>query len=302
MPLKGKEGDLNWPLVLFSHGLTGSGEENAYMCASLARQGAVVACVHHTDGSSNAVKLGDGGSSTLFYQHPPGWVGDPNHSNQTYDIDFRPKQIAKRVENMSEARKFLLYSKKPPNNNGNNTSTSDGVTREQWEIVLQLQDRLSADRVCVAGFSYGGATSSLCAVMEPSAFSSCIVLDGWFNITWKAKGVALDWPKAVHEQGIQGLPSLFINTQEFSENNIKEPTDRIIEKSSDAQRIVLPGTTHWNFQESVFWLPERLLRRFSLIGTSPSSEVYHQVVESMWQFIAVHNFVDQQRPEEEDRR
>ena len=51
-------------LVLFSHGLTGTGEENSIFCAALAKRGYVVAWIHHRNRSSNQAPLHDGGVCT----------------------------------------------------------------------------------------------------------------------------------------------------------------------------------------------------------------------------------------------
>jgi predicted dienelactone hydrolase len=50
-PLKAR--DSGFPVLLFSHGLTGTGEEHATLFCHLARTGYVVACIHHCDGSSS---------------------------------------------------------------------------------------------------------------------------------------------------------------------------------------------------------------------------------------------------------
>jgi len=42
---------------LFSHGLTGTGEENTILCMEWAKHGYIVVSVHHTDGSSCCVPL-----------------------------------------------------------------------------------------------------------------------------------------------------------------------------------------------------------------------------------------------------
>ncbi|CAE8687454.1 unnamed protein product [Polarella glacialis] len=57
-----------WPLVLFSHGLTGSGVEHTLLFIGLARQGFAVATLTHTDGSASSVDMGCG-KELLIYQH-----------------------------------------------------------------------------------------------------------------------------------------------------------------------------------------------------------------------------------------
>lgn len=70
------------PLIVFSHGLTGSGEEQALTFAYWAQQGYVVAAIHHCDGSSCKVPR-EHQDTHLLYQHP---------DMQNYDPQFRPRQ------------------------------------------------------------------------------------------------------------------------------------------------------------------------------------------------------------------
>ena len=68
-------------LVMFSHGLTGTGEENSIFCTALAKRGYVVASLHHRDGSSSRVPMSDG--SCQYYKHfPTGEEYSPKHRLQ----------------------------------------------------------------------------------------------------------------------------------------------------------------------------------------------------------------------------
>jgi hypothetical protein len=64
-----------WPVVIFSHGLTGTGEEHATLFSAWARAGFVVACVHHCDGSSSRARAPD--DTEVYYHLPPGMNGRP---------------------------------------------------------------------------------------------------------------------------------------------------------------------------------------------------------------------------------
>ena len=45
------------PIILWSHGLTGNGDEHGLLAAALAADGNIVALLHHRDGSSAKVNL-----------------------------------------------------------------------------------------------------------------------------------------------------------------------------------------------------------------------------------------------------
>lgn len=91
-----------YPLIIFSHGLTGTGQENAALCAAWAKRGFVVAAVHHTDGSSCRVQQADG--SVLFYDHVT--------SYDKYDINFRPRQIQQRSNELMQTFNSILKATK----------------------------------------------------------------------------------------------------------------------------------------------------------------------------------------------
>jgi hypothetical protein len=72
-------------LVLFSHGLTGTGEENSIFCASLARGGYVGASIHHRDGSTCRAPSHVVGNDCTYYAHLP--TGDD------YDPKYRLRHV-----------------------------------------------------------------------------------------------------------------------------------------------------------------------------------------------------------------
>merc|ERR1712137_385 len=83
------------PLIVFSHGLTGTGEENATLLASWAREGCVVVSCQHMDGSSARVPLANGDSL---------WFKKSNM--KAYDPNFRPKQVHLRVQEVNQVVAF----------------------------------------------------------------------------------------------------------------------------------------------------------------------------------------------------
>ena len=87
------------PLIVFSHGLTGTSEEHAVMFVHLVQQGYVVAALTHCDGSSSAATLHTG--ERMFYRHP---------NYKAYNAEFRPEQIRRREEELYAMKKFVLES------------------------------------------------------------------------------------------------------------------------------------------------------------------------------------------------
>jgi dienelactone hydrolase len=231
------------PLIVFSHGLSGTGEENSDLLASWAKEGFIVASVHHMDGSSSCVQRASGHH---WYEHSP---------FKNYDAKFRPKQIQKRSEEVRAAVAFLQ-------------------TAESCPPLLQQQ--VDSARVVVAGFSYGAATAALMAAKFSNDFVACILLDGWFYIdVSKSAGVEFVFPAEAHALGIQ-IPCLFLNSEQFDNmEKLKKATAELSAKCPRASVSVLHGTTHSNFIDLGSWFPRPLfspvlwlLQRIRFVGSA----------------------------------
>jgi platelet-activating factor acetylhydrolase len=153
--------------VVFSHGLTGTGEENTIFCSSLARRGYVVVSVHHRDGSSCRAPSHDG-SDCVYYKH------FPTMKEEGFDPRNRLRQV--RVC----AREFLTCRSYIVGGGDHDDEHDDDVDAEHRRVVLdQIRPHLDdGDGAIAAGFSYGAATAALAATMTPEKFR-CAVIRGY---------------------------------------------------------------------------------------------------------------------------
>jgi pimeloyl-ACP methyl ester carboxylesterase len=164
------------PAIIFSHGLTGTGQENALLLAAWASLGFYVVSVHHTDGSSSLVRLPDG--SDLDYAKGP-----PLDNN--YDAQFRPNQVEHRAKEILQACDLL-------------------------ESIHEV------DGFIAAGFSFGAASAARVVTLAPNKFRAAVLLDGWFYVdVSESAGVEFAFPKQAFEKGLN-LPSLFVGSEQFS--------------------------------------------------------------------------------------
>jgi hypothetical protein len=145
-------------LVLFSHGLTGTGEENSIFCAALAKRGYVVAWIHHRDRSSNQAPLHDRGS--LYYKHFP--------SNDDFDPRDRLRQVNVRAKEMLQCTSWLVGGR----GTGTGTPVDSDETEHRRIVLDQIRPHLDyeGDNAIAAGFSYGSTTAALAATLEPDKF------------------------------------------------------------------------------------------------------------------------------------
>lgn len=237
-----KESDEKYPLIVFSHGLTGSGEEQALLFTYWAQQGFVVAYVHHCDGSSCMVprpKL----NSHLLYEHP---------DMLNYDKTFRPRKVRQRQEELHEMKNFILKGK---------------------GFDSDLRNVIDDSKVFASGFSFGAATASLEVVTHPSEYTACILLDGWFHID---VGEGFDFPKEVHDAGIS-IPTLFVGSAQFADMpGISKATANLSHDKSAAH--ILTKSKHQNFVDVGFWLPAWLLRKVGAVGECDFYATYTELL------------------------
>jgi len=206
------------PLVIFSHGLTGTGEENSMLLASIASHGFVVASVHHTDGSSCVVTDGDG--QDLWYKHP-----DP----ENYSINFREAQLNHRVKEVMAAKTMVLNHS-------------------------ELGSLIDDTNIFASGFSYGAATAVLATVRNPKDFVACVAIDGWFLI--EAWGVNSEFPLDVIKSESLPVPTFFLNSSSFMKNGNGVIAKRMADASVNHRHEVYgAGSTHMLFVDLKSWFP-----------------------------------------------
>ena len=150
------------PLVLWSHGLTGNGDEHS-LAAVLAADGNVVALLHHRDGSSNKVALADG--RALYYLHP---------DFRNYNPAMRQEQAEQRAAELGAARALLL---------------GGGAGADLAALI-------DPARIAVGGFSFGATAAALAAAAAGagSGYRCAILWDGWFRLDLPRQGIAADMP------------------------------------------------------------------------------------------------------------
>ena len=281
-------------LVMFSHGLTGTGEENAIFCSALAKRGYVVACIHHRDGSSSRVPMPDG--TCKFYEHLP--------NGDDYDPRYRLEQVSYRAKEFLYATKWLLGEER-------------GGEYDDHPILQQIRPNLDVKKVIASGFSYGSTTCSLAATIEPKRFQCAVMLDGWFHIDFSSKGFEFDfppeafgqdWPSSssnngegannrngsssssskniIHHKDGLTIPSIFINSSQFEgyqklyaatkklANNINSHKKDDVPAPTLSTLHVIPNTKHQNFCDVGFWLPKFVLRRMGKLLALGDADVF----------------------------
>eukprot|EP00035_Acanthoeca_spectabilis_P026049 m.461072 g.461072 ORF g.461072 m.461072 type:complete len:387 (+) comp22200_c0_seq1:158-1318(+) len=253
-----------FPVVVFSHGLTGTGEEQATLFTAWARAGWVVAVVHHTEGSSSRAVLP--GGNELYYQHPPGMNGRPG----VYPPDYRTVQVERRQAELTSLVQYIVDDK--------------GLGAK-----LPIENK----RVVIGGFSYGAATAALAVAKHPERYAAAILLDGWFNIDLKSiKSCSSDeqvaFPPLAHERGLGSVPALFVGSSEFAGYRaMHKATEELSRKCGPGTEThVLPQTTHFSFMDMVCWLSVFAPWVYRKMGAHDPEGSYEQLFDLTTAFLS----------------
>lgn len=268
------------PLLVFSHGLTGTGEEHVLMMTHFVQQGFLVAAITHCDGSAVTATASASGEQ-LLYTHPDVAV---------HGTRFRVHQIDKRERELEAMRAHVL----------------EGAT-----FPAQLRALVDPARVFVGGFSYGAATAALTVTRHPNAYQGCVLLDGWFSIDLSAYpgwgDEKFDFPPEAHssERGLP-VPCCFIGSEHFQRwDHVASATQRLARKSgapvteidaeasavdasgggSGSEWHVLRGSKHQNFCDVGFWIPARLLRLLKMTGRGDYHQFYADLLRLQVAFL-----------------
>lgn len=156
---KGKAERSKLPIVVYSHGLTGTAEIYSYQNMSLAANGTLVMSITHSDASAIGVKRKDGS----FIDYDP-LISQLAKKKDSFieSVQRRRGQVDYRARELLAAVDALIQL-----NQTNNVE----------QIGVSFVDKLDLNDIIVMGHSFGGATSITAANMRPHLFTSCIAHD-----------------------------------------------------------------------------------------------------------------------------
>jgi platelet-activating factor acetylhydrolase len=146
-----------FPLIVFSHGLGGTGGLYSYQTRSLAAQGYVVVALDHTDGSAPVVQKLDGTILTLDNEANELW----NSQNPLESVLVRRRQTEWRAMEL-EATALALKGLNQKN------------IPELESLGISFVDRLDVSRLVAMGHSFGGATALTLGFRRPDLIHAVI--------------------------------------------------------------------------------------------------------------------------------
>ncbi|GAA5918836.1 hypothetical protein JCM1841_002763 [Sporobolomyces salmonicolor] len=175
-----------FPVVIFSHGLSGNRTTYSQWCGEIASRGYVVAALEHRDGSGpiSVVRLDDEGKEerVVDYIKEADLVYPPSHGSPPPFLTFRAAQLLLRQSEIRFVLEILtrLNAGEGPavaKQNRRKDLAGDGAVGmwlEGWK------GRLGIDRdVSISGHSFGGATTIQLLRAGTFPFARGIALDPW---------------------------------------------------------------------------------------------------------------------------
>ena len=230
------------PVVVFSHGLTGSRYLHQSLFENLASFGYIVAALDHSY-DCNLTVFPDG--RTADYRSDI--TGHPD------SVKIRKRQI----ETRSHDIRFVL----------------DQIEKIQsGKIQSSLNGKLNLHSIAVGGHSYGGATAILSA-QEDDRIQACFNLDGWINpLPNSSIKMGLNIPIMY-----MGRPSW--NDSDYP-NNYSHLKNLMANTTSDKYHLIIKKTMHLDYTDIPLYSP--IIKYIMDVGELPhetSISVINQLVK-----------------------
>ncbi|GAA5827062.1 hypothetical protein JCM11251_002228 [Rhodosporidiobolus azoricus] len=182
------KGDDTFPLVIFSHGLSGTRTSCSAWCTQIASQGYIVAAIEHRDGTApiSVVRLGDGKERVVDYIKAQEHLVYPDGHTPLTELEFRSPQLSLRLAEIREAVHIMRRindgeGAKVAEENRRKDNGGEGVVGKWlggWKGRVGLEGKM-----IMAGHSFGAATTiqALRSSTSQLPFTRGIALDPWVD-------------------------------------------------------------------------------------------------------------------------
>lgn len=243
-----------WPLILFSHGLSGSPHMYTAICRELASHGFIVVVPLHNDGSASYVRLYDG--SDKLYE----LVDQHKESNPSFiEMAWRSKQAEHRASEIVFCLDWIL-----------------GQSRNNEKSPFF--DMIDEMRIAAVGHSFGGATV-ITAGFNDKRIASVVNLDGWMEpVNPKIPSIGLEKNQSL----------LTIFTEQFRNfASIYNPSVDLFINSKTGSKAysVLQGTRHHEQSDINLYVSRAIGRLFQLTATFGSHKAFQVQCKMIVKFL-----------------
>ncbi|CAG9531451.1 unnamed protein product [Cercopithifilaria johnstoni] len=259
----------NYPILIFSHGLSACRHFYSIYCSSLASHGYVVAAVEHRDCSACWTYKFETDEKTGEKIEVP--VKFRKLMSTDNEFQFRNEQLHKRVAECVKTLHVLMelnlgqYSL--DQQTGNKLLLGNDFA---WS---QFKGRLDTGKAFIAGHSFGGATAVATAAAFPADFFAAVILDGWMF------PIERELLTRVQQ------PVLFMNAESFQwEANVNDML-QIVENSKRSVLLTFNGAMHHSFTDFPLLIPEMLCRWLGMKSFSDPVQCAEAAIELTAHFL-----------------
>ena len=236
------------PIVIFSHGITGTRHLHQTMYEHLVSHGYIVLAPDHSFDAN----------LTIF---PDGHVADYRSNITGYpdSINIRIMQMNTRAEDIS----FIL----------------DQLEKMQsGEIKSQLIEKIDLENIAVGGHSYGGSTATV-AAQQDDRIKACFVLDSWVSpVPQETIDAGIHVPFL-----FMGRPSW--NDSDYPEN-YKRLDSLMAHSSHPKYKLILKNTEHLDYSDIPLFSP--IIRHVLEVGSLSSSVSLPLINDLVHSFLEKH--------------
>ena len=243
------------PVVIFSHGITGSRFLHQNLYEHLASNGYVVFALDHSY-DSNLTIFPDGS----FANYRSEITGHPD------SISIRNKQMTTRKSDLIFVINWLYYL-------------------NPGSIKSKLNEKLNLDEISLGGHSFGGATATF-ATFEYERIKSCFVLDSW---TSPLPGFVIDSGLRTSFLFV-GRPNW--NDSDYPKNYLR--LDNLLKNSTgNKYRLFIENTLHLDYTDIPLMSP--VVNLFMDIGTLPPKKSLDLINNLVLSFLQEHNLENKEK-------
>ena len=234
-----------YPLIIFSHGLGGNRTQNTIMVEELVSHGYVVIGIEHAyDANVSVFNNGD------IADYRSGINYERRHTQKLTPEEFwaiRLPQLKTRSADVS----FVLDEIK--------------------NFPQEMKQIIDLDNIGVFGHSFGGATSIYSAYSD-NRIDACINLDGWMVVV----------PENIIDEGIN-QDFMYIGQQQWDEKLNYEKLNKFIESNKNSSKILIPGTTHYDYSDTPHMSSAaRLLKKSGNLKSNNLKNVLNELILSFF--------------------
>ena len=231
--------EIQFPLIIFSHGLGCMRTQNTAYIQELVSQGFVVAAMDHTYDAN--ITIFPNGKKILYNSNLPEEIKLPD--NKAFEIRYR--QLSERTQDV-----IFVLNQLEKNNDTN----------------FLFYNKLQLDNVGIFGHSFGGATS-ISSAFNDHRITACFTLDAWFEII----------PQDIIKKGLN-IAHFHLGQEKWIKPlNYKNRAELVKNSSGPNWISTFIGSKHFDFMDLPLFTKQT--KRFKLTGEIEPIEFYNVLNE-----------------------